>query len=191
MHVHRFGQRLQCGAEDDDAGMASRKQPTTRKAEGDEEPHPGGPIPQAVTFSSSKPRHLIVGEQPAEHGGRAYAKQCDRRQSAGFGERVVQMRQIHFAIDEDGQDGGVDHRDGGRLGGREPAQQDAADDDDGREQRRRWTGSRESGTLSASRAGRPDTCRAWRRRARWPSGRRRSAGRAGCRRGRGRRSKWK
>ena len=111
------------------AGMASRKQPTTRNTNGDEEAGgrrthaPGG------TPVEDRLRDLVVGEQPAEHARRADAEQRDAGELAGIEQRLVQALQVHLAIDEQRERAGIEHRDAGGLGRGEPAEDLAADDD--------------------------------------------------------------
>ena len=112
------------------AGMASRKQPTTRNTKAMKKPvaiahAPGGDA------GEDRPGDLVVGEQPAERARRADAEQRDGGELAGVEQRVLQALQVHLAVDEERQRAGVEHGDAGRLGRREPAEDLAADDDHG------------------------------------------------------------
>jgi len=91
---------------------------------------PGGDVGQ------QRARDLVVGEHPAKGRRGADAEQRDRGKPAGFGQCVIELLCVHLAIDEDRQHGRVDHGDAGRFGRGEPAEQDAADDDERRHQRR-------------------------------------------------------
>src|SRR5204863_7717873 len=104
--------------------------------EGDEEADAGDAQSPGRDVGKQRFGYLVVGEQPAEGRGGADAKERYRGKPPGLGERLVQMPQVHLAVDEDRQSGGVKNGDRRRFGGGEPAEQDAADDDERREERR-------------------------------------------------------
>lgn len=75
-------------------------------------------------------RDLQVSQKPAEHGSR-----CDKRhdhgdRAQGLAQDVAELAQRNFAVNKEGDDEGVNNSDSCGLSCGEPAEDNAADDDD-------------------------------------------------------------
>ena len=73
------------------AGIASRKQPTTRNTKAMKKPTPIEAQPPTINVREERPGNLEIRKQPPENGRRAHAEQRDRGQLAGFEQRVPEL----------------------------------------------------------------------------------------------------
>ena len=80
-------------------------------------------------------RHLLKRDQPAENGRGADDHHDDGAGDEGVDHQARQVADVEIAVDDDRDEEPVDHGDGGGLGGRDPAAEDAAEDQDRHEQR--------------------------------------------------------
>ena len=135
MNANFHRKRLQNGADNDDGGNGIQKAAHHQEDAGHEKPcgdlahAPGGNAGQDGL------RDFVIGEQPAKGRSRSHAKQRHRRQPSGFTKRPVKPFQIHLPIDNQGKQAGIKHGDARTFSRGEPAENLAADDDEGRHQR--------------------------------------------------------
>ena len=80
------------------AGMASRKQPTTRNTNTMKKPTPIEKAPCPPRYAQPL-RDLVIGEQPAEYRRGANAEECDGGELAGLEKRRPELLASHFAVD--------------------------------------------------------------------------------------------